>query len=92
MSRAKNKLGPWKMTVQENGYVCVETDFGHCRNIIAGEFATLSPNVAQVIAAAPDMYEALEGLLELMEEEGLSHPYVDDALAALKKADGEEAE
>ena len=47
---------------------------------------------AALIAAAPDMYEALENLLEAWDEWGVSSfpdPFADMARAALKKAKGE---
>ena len=49
---------------------------------------------AALIAAAPDMYEALDNLLEAWDEWGVSSfpdPFADMARAALAKARGEES-
>lgn len=92
--------GPWKWeTASDNSRLRPERLLGQCPAFdgtdpivddgsAGGEYgATITPDSpnAHLIAAAPDLYEALKLLLSV----STNHDHIDTARAALKKARGE---
>jgi len=87
--------GPWKVQRTNQGVFIegnVEKPIGYLaqvRGIYRDGNRVMEDANAALIAAAPDMYEALENLLEAWDEWGVSSfpdPFADMARAALKKA------
>ena len=79
-----NNDAKWLLT-DEDGYPIAD--------VYGGDMITDEAN-ANLFAAAPDMYEALDNLLEAWDEWGVSlfpDPFADMARAALAKARGEES-
>ena len=69
MSELKHTPEPWKVTVQENGYVCIETAYGTHRDILTGDFITLKASNAERIVACVNACEGLnpEAIPEMLE-------------------------
>ena len=89
--------GPWSYTMdKERGWDFKVTDDHGKTAIVSGCGCCDSPWVsceadARLIAAAPEMLEALENLLKVHEGEGgTQHNAADMAQAAIAKAKGEE--
>lgn len=87
MSEAKFTKGPWTF---EHGVYTPEDNYfsmisSHCGNVCH----VWDKDDAHLIAAAPDLYEALEDVLGLIPLEFEESPMVAFAKAALDKARGE---
>lgn len=89
MSERKWTNGPWEThaSVDESGYPVV-----YIHGFSGDEKRDLEMNEAnaRLIAAAPDLYEALAKIIETQANpESVEHGYaLHDGLAALRKADG----
>lgn len=94
MTKAKHTAGPWYVTTDTHGDICVNnhekfpSEFPIAR--IAKHMEETQAN-AHLIAAAPEMLEALEGLLEGIEAQDPSQIRFNlpHAKAAIAKAKGE---
>ena len=95
--------GPWEISLREmlDGWVIVvDRDGGIVANVNTETGPNIPPLVsrkmpaganAALIAAAPDMLEALEAMVEMVEMNGLGKRYaLDLAASAITKARGEE--
>ncbi len=80
--------GPWKQSCEsiDPDWHIVTTSGGA---IIANVFAPQNAN-ARLIAAAPDLLEALEGAMKLLDAGALYEPQAYAARAAIAKARGQE--
>ncbi|MFT8354547.1 MAG: hypothetical protein ABF617_08075 [Gluconobacter japonicus] len=91
MSEAKFTKGPWRPGFKNIGYVQAENGavIAKCQRLTS--LCNLQAN-AHLIAAAPDLYEALDGLIGVTDRPS-APDYVRDAIraahAALAKARGE---
>jgi hypothetical protein len=96
MAQSKHTEGPWWLIhtydIDQETLEKVNHRYGiqmsHAGGFILHEDANPKAN-ACLIAAAPDLYEALEDLLCHAEYFGIAPHYKDMAKAALKKARGE---
>ena len=79
----KHTKGPWRLSEEKFSTLYVEPFI--CA--IFGTDKTAEAN-ARLIAAAPELLEALEGLLEAVSD-GAEYIATDAAVAAIKKAKGE---
>jgi hypothetical protein len=83
MTETKHTLGPWYIGRDVNGFVSVQVgDSLTERDLICDCYTEEN---ATLIAAAPDMYEALQWIVENADEDSV----VSAAKAALAKARGE---
>jgi len=97
MSETKFTPGPWKVEIGNN---CAFAIFAKSKRglskrvgMVGGFFRDQRQQNADLIAAAPELFEALAGLLSAEErktpEYRLPEPLLDEARAALAKARGE---
>jgi len=85
MSETNFTPGPWKL----NGhYIEARSGLGIARIAIVDDGAGTLPGNASILAAAPELYEALDGLLDALPSATM-HPAIKAARAALAKARGE---
>lgn len=98
MTERKWTTGPWRISGSRYQAVVADGDTGHddpfsvsaYRGHLVCESAT--DGNARIIAAAPDLYEALSGVMGYAEDGALTidaQPFLDAAYAALAKARGE---
>ena len=75
--------GPWRIGAIESGMVAIDG--------ANGEEVTgfVFPEDGRLIAAAPDLLEALQGLLNALPS-ATTHPAIKSASAAIAKATGEQ--
>jgi hypothetical protein len=94
---AKHTPGPWRVEVCSNGILSVQHPAGYVvDDIDCGSDDPCSIHDAHLIAAAPDLYSAVQKLLDV---EGIVDPTTDECIAieeakaearaAIKKARGE---
>ena len=99
---AKFTPGPWAQVPQSNGSVMIARRYETgkqlnphglrlvCNVLVRGSSMSEDDANAHLIAAAPEMYEAVETALECLENKGFARAYVEDLLRnALRKARGE---
>ena len=101
MSEPKWTPGPWKFQVRFADQFGCQIDIRRSKGKIVFTFVShLQPSsarsTAHLIAAAPDLYEALQRIVKWMDAQGYNALYQDDtalkdARAALAKARGETA-
>ncbi len=85
---SKHTPGPWKPTYESDPYRLVDHTDGREIAAVSGVDNENRDANARLIAAAPDLLEALKGLLPMWES-GVSEPWVEAAKAAIAKAEGE---
>ena len=98
MSETKHTPGPWKVLSEEA--IRIKSQDGsllamlhHLRGVhgVNGRIPIEEVHAnARLIAAAPELLEALKELLGLAERHGWLHVAVNNARAAIAKAEGEE--
>lgn len=93
----KHTAGPWNahyapaesMSDGREGYVITREGYGGCFAVVRGALGRSDEANARLIAAAPDMYEALERIVEVGRFTHNTRNYAADiARAALAKAEG----
>ena len=88
---AQHTPGPWTQGTSENGVECVWLD-GHTESVrdMGDDGTWIDCNTeanARLIAAAPDLLEALRSLLDALPS-ATTHPAIRSARAAIAKATG----
>ena len=94
----KHTKGPWtcEYTGYENGLrqiICGDAAYPYTGNQPLNVIALCKDHNAQLIAAAPELLEALKLLMSYdspIEEGAYEHPYVKQSLQAIAKAEGRE--
>ena len=87
-----SKTGPWIVTGPENNpkIVLIGSNTVHTQSMFACEVASIEDyNNRKLAAAAPDLLEALEKLLDMVTDSRLHGDEVDLAAEAIYKARGE---
>ena len=88
----KHTPGPWKIgTPPPNGEQTVGTDQGLMVAVATTSAGVQTKANARLIAAAPDLLEALKGLMALSDHRVDLRDAAKDARAAIAKATGEQA-
>ena len=88
----KHTPGPWKIgTPPPNGEQTVGTDQGLMVAVATTGAGVQTKANARLIAAAPDLLEALKGLMALSDHRVDLRDAAKDARAAIAKATGEQA-
>ena len=80
--------GPWSVLTLDDGTEWVQS--GCVRVAIVDDSAGCEPGNAALIAAAPEMLEALEALVDMVDSGDYRQATLNAADAAIRKARGEE--
>ena len=88
---SKHTLAPWKVIEAHRGYIIEATDYAYDVAVVRTAGNHDNEANAQLIAAAPDLLEALKALLEAVDDvsDDFGWPLATDkARAAIDKAEG----
>lgn len=82
--------GPWVAVARTNAYIDIEApeQQGYSAKKVASTSLTNHEANARLIAAAPELLKAIEGLLNALPS-ATTHPAIKAARAAISKATGE---
>lgn len=89
MTNAKHTRGPWKLEPQINGDISIHSTTCGCLAIIPTQIHQYQKN-AQLIAAAPDLLEALKACVSQLDDACFVDAVeaYEKGKAAIKKAEG----
>jgi len=90
MSDTKFTPGPWRTALTKGNFIfdCEGNQVAETLGTYVSDYGRMEAN-ATLIAAAPDMYQVVVDLIEIVDASHPSAPaYLDEARAALTKARG----